>query len=201
MFGKVGRKFARAIFKVLTGDWTGPIESGYGLHLVRVHDHTPGRHARIEEVKQAVLRDFVEEVRRKAKTAAYKNMRSRYRNVIETGAGPQPLPERHRDRRRSAAVEGEGLMGRLTALLMVLVAVLLSAAPPSADDTRPAFLEINEQTKGRYQVVWKRPIKGNRTIAIAPNIAPACRTAPLRSRAIVGAVASQNRRSSRLPCQ
>jgi len=82
-------------------------------------------------------------------------------------------------------------MGRLTALLMVLVAVLLSAAPSSAHETRPAYLEITEQTKGRYQVVWKRPIKGNRTIAIAPKIAPACRTAPLRSRAIVGAVVVQ----------
>lgn len=85
-----GRKFANAIFKVLTSDWVGPIESGYGLHLVRVHDRTPGRHARFEEVKQAVLRDFVEEVRRKAKTAAYKKMRARYRIVIETDAGLQP---------------------------------------------------------------------------------------------------------------
>lgn len=85
-----GRKFADAIFKVLTSDWVGPIESGYGLHLVRVHDRTPGRHARFEEVKQVVLRDFVEEVRRKAKTAAYQKMRGRYRIFIETEAGPQP---------------------------------------------------------------------------------------------------------------
>ena len=85
-----GRIFADAVFKVLTSDWVGPIESGYGLHLVRVHDRTPGRRARFEEVKQAVLRDFVGEFRRKAKTAAYKKMRGRYRIVIETDAGPQP---------------------------------------------------------------------------------------------------------------
>ena len=85
-----GRKFADAVFKVLTSDWVGPIESGYGLHLVRVHDRSPSRHARFEVVKHAVLRDFVEEVRRNAKAAAYKKMRDRYRIVIETDAGPRP---------------------------------------------------------------------------------------------------------------
>ena len=57
-------------------------------------------------------------------------------------------------------------MGGRTALLMTLLTVLLSAAQSNAHETRPAYLEITEQTKARYQVVWKRPIKRNRTIAM-----------------------------------
>ncbi len=49
-----GEAFARAVAILPPGRWSGPIASGYGLHRVFVHERTPGRAARIEEVRGAV---------------------------------------------------------------------------------------------------------------------------------------------------
>ena len=36
--GQFGKEFAHAVFALQPGAWHGPIESGYGLHLVRVSE-------------------------------------------------------------------------------------------------------------------------------------------------------------------
>ena len=38
-----GREFAEAVSQAKPGQWIGPIKSGYGLHLVRVSQMSPGR--------------------------------------------------------------------------------------------------------------------------------------------------------------
>jgi hypothetical protein len=38
-----GPPFARALFQITPGSWAGPIESGYGWHLVWVDALTPAR--------------------------------------------------------------------------------------------------------------------------------------------------------------
>jgi len=53
-----GEAFARAVAELPSGRWSGPIESSYGLHRVFVHERTPGRAARLEEVRGA-LREAV----------------------------------------------------------------------------------------------------------------------------------------------
>jgi hypothetical protein len=53
-----GEAFARAVAGLPSGRWSGPIASSYGLHRVFVQERTPGRAARLEEVR-AALREAV----------------------------------------------------------------------------------------------------------------------------------------------
>jgi peptidyl-prolyl cis-trans isomerase C len=53
-----GGAFARAVAALPPGRWSGPIASSYGLHRVFVQERTPGRAARLEEVRSA-LREAV----------------------------------------------------------------------------------------------------------------------------------------------
>jgi hypothetical protein len=53
--GVFGPEFVRQVFSVEPGGWKGPIESGYGLHLVHVTRKEPARLPDFETVKSDVL--------------------------------------------------------------------------------------------------------------------------------------------------
>jgi hypothetical protein len=53
--GQFGAAFSRAVFAMPQGEWHGPIQSGYGLHLVRVSAKTPERVREFAVVRQQVL--------------------------------------------------------------------------------------------------------------------------------------------------
>ena len=55
---RFGDGFARSVAALPPGRWSGPIASSYGLHRVFVQERTPGRPARLEEVRSA-LREAV----------------------------------------------------------------------------------------------------------------------------------------------
>lgn len=73
-----GGGFGQQILDQPTGAWRGPIRSAYGLHLVRVTEHTPARPAVFEDVRERVITDFVYQHRRDANEAAYRTLRNRY---------------------------------------------------------------------------------------------------------------------------
>src|SRR5688572_5967817 len=62
--GQFGSEFSRAVFALTPGAWHGPIESGFGLHLVRVSDATPARQRDFAQVKAHVLERWREQKRR-----------------------------------------------------------------------------------------------------------------------------------------
>ncbi len=53
-----GRGFYNQIVKLAPGKWGGPVSSVYGIHLVRTLDGQPGHMPTLEEVRDAVLRDW-----------------------------------------------------------------------------------------------------------------------------------------------
>jgi len=53
--GRFGKSFADAVFELAQGTWSGPIESPFGLHVVRVEEKTSGRVPPLDEVRGAVL--------------------------------------------------------------------------------------------------------------------------------------------------
>ena len=53
---------------------------------------------------------------------------------------------------------------------VVLSVSIFSAMPVNADEIRPALLDIKEQNTGLYAVTWKVPTRGNRVLAIAPQL-------------------------------
>lgn len=77
-----GPPFARAVVRLPTGSWQGPIESGFGWHLVFVDTLVPGRVPAYEEVEDHVRTAWLGERKAMAWDKAYKEMRSKYTVVV-----------------------------------------------------------------------------------------------------------------------
>ena len=69
-----GKRFAAAVVKTETGRWEGPIESGFGLHLVFVTERIDGRLPALSEIRDAVEREFLAERRRRRVDALYEGL-------------------------------------------------------------------------------------------------------------------------------
>lgn len=78
-----GKDFASKLFTLTTGTWQGPIQSGYGLHLVRIDSKTPARHPELEAVRDKVRNEWMDQQRRTVDKAFYQSLRQRYEIVIE----------------------------------------------------------------------------------------------------------------------
>ena len=53
---------------------------------------------------------------------------------------------------------------------MVALVGLYTAMPVNADEIRPALLDIKEQNTGLFAVTWKVPTRGNKVLAITPQL-------------------------------
>jgi PPIC-type PPIASE domain len=84
-----GTVFAEAIAELPVGQWQGPVQSGYGLHLVLVSAREPGRLPTLEEVHGAVERDFLNARTEEANAAFYSALRDQY-TVRMPGADEPP---------------------------------------------------------------------------------------------------------------
>ena len=80
---KFGEEFAAALDSVTVGQWSGPIESGYGLHLVLVRQRTPGAIPPLAEVRSQVMRELQNERRLTGMDTLYEQMKDKYRVSIE----------------------------------------------------------------------------------------------------------------------
>lgn len=84
-----GTKFAQALSQLKpVASWQGPIESGFGWHLVWVDSLTPGRVPDFEAVEQEVKTEWVAEQRAEARRKAFETMKTRY-EIILPKAGVQ----------------------------------------------------------------------------------------------------------------
>jgi hypothetical protein len=81
-----GEEFARQIVAAPTGQWSGPIESAFGLHLVRVSDHGVGKAPTLAEVRPVVFREWQAEERRRQNQAFLATLRDKYRVRVEEPA-------------------------------------------------------------------------------------------------------------------
>ena len=80
-----GPPFARALAGIAPGAWAGPIESGYGWHLVFVDAMTPERVPDFDEIEAEVRSAWTEDKREQTKTRLYEAMRARYEVVLPAG--------------------------------------------------------------------------------------------------------------------
>src|SRR5271167_3667433 len=86
---ELGPPFAVALEKVKPGSWQGPIESGYGWHLVYVDTVIPGRIPAFEEMEPDVKTAWLAEQKQQAWQKAYQAMRAKY-TVLLPNPGDQP---------------------------------------------------------------------------------------------------------------
>jgi len=85
-----GDAFATELAKAPTGAWSGPIRSGYGLHLVFVSERTPGRVPPLAEILPVVSREFTSDRRRRQLDALYVRLLGNYTVVVEPRAPAAP---------------------------------------------------------------------------------------------------------------
>jgi parvulin-like peptidyl-prolyl isomerase len=85
-----GPKFARALFEQKPGAWAGPIESGFGWHLVFVDSLTPGRLPEFEEIEAEVRGQWVANQRAEFKRTAFETMRAKYQVILPAPADETP---------------------------------------------------------------------------------------------------------------
>jgi hypothetical protein len=78
-----GAEFARALSGLAPGQWAGPVQSAYGVHLVLVSARTEGRLPTLEGVRDAVRREWANAQREKANEAFYQRLLARYTVTIE----------------------------------------------------------------------------------------------------------------------
>lgn len=81
-----GADFAGALLALPVGRWSGPVESGFGLHLVLVEAREEGRAPALDEVRDAVRNDWTNAQRSQANEAFYQGLRARYEVFVD------PLP-------------------------------------------------------------------------------------------------------------
>jgi hypothetical protein len=81
-----GREFAEKLAAQPTGEWSGPVVSSYGLHLVRVEARMEPRAVKFNEVRETVLRDFHDERRRTANSEIFGKLRERYQVTVDEAA-------------------------------------------------------------------------------------------------------------------
>jgi peptidyl-prolyl cis-trans isomerase C len=79
---ELGSIFSRSLFRLTPGSWQGPIESGYGWHLVWIDSLTPGRVPAFEEIEPEVKSGWMAEQHAEYKRKAYEAMRERYDVVL-----------------------------------------------------------------------------------------------------------------------
>src|SRR5262250_3969156 len=95
-----GPPFAVALEKLKPGSWQGPIESGYGWHLVFVDTVIPGRIPAFEEVESEVKTAWLGDQKAQARENAYKSLRSKYTVLLpappdKQTAAASSLPPKH----------------------------------------------------------------------------------------------------------
>lgn len=76
--GLFGQGFADAVSELPVAGWNGPVESTYGVHVVRVKGRTPSRAPALAEVRDRVTADLHEDRRRERSRAAYQELRDDY---------------------------------------------------------------------------------------------------------------------------
>lgn len=78
-----GEEFAAKLGELALGQWQGPVNSGYGVHLVFISRRTEGRLPALAEVRDAVRREWANARRLEANETLYKAMLTRYVVTIE----------------------------------------------------------------------------------------------------------------------
>jgi len=84
-----GEEFAKDLLAIEPGQWTGPVESPYGLHLVLVRERVAAAPSALAEIRPLVEREVLAEKRRTELQALYEQLLEKYTVDIEM---PKPAP-------------------------------------------------------------------------------------------------------------
>jgi hypothetical protein len=78
-----GSQFADALAALPDGVWGGPVESGFGFHLVRIESRVESRIPESTEVEEEVLNDLQSDRRSRALDTLYETLAEKYTLTVE----------------------------------------------------------------------------------------------------------------------
>lgn len=87
-----GTRFAESILSLPLAEWSGPVRSGLGHHLIRVLEKVPAEMPPLADIRQDVTRQWESDRRQRAMAAHLSDLRMRYEIVIEASS-PVPAPQ------------------------------------------------------------------------------------------------------------
>lgn len=80
---RFGETFKTLLFGLEVGQWTGPVDSPFGIHLVRIDSITPGHVPALLDIRKVVERDWLVDFRSGAQQKIIEQLRSEYSVTIE----------------------------------------------------------------------------------------------------------------------
>ncbi len=84
----LGSTFTQQLMLLETGDWAGPIESPYGVHLVRIDQMVESVVPPLAAIRKDVRREWLVDRRNTSRDVMIEELRSRYRITIEDYEAP-----------------------------------------------------------------------------------------------------------------
>lgn len=79
-----GKSFSLEIMHLKPGQWAGPIESGYGLHLVLVDRQVQSQRPELADMRETVEREWFVDHKNELKKNLYEKLRKKYTIVFES---------------------------------------------------------------------------------------------------------------------
>ena len=80
-----GTGFFNLVAELSPGQWAGPVVSAYGVHMVRIFDTLPARTPPLEEIRDAVLKNWREAKAQEIRERDYAERRKHF--VVEIRRG------------------------------------------------------------------------------------------------------------------
>ena len=81
-----GSDFTAEVLSLPADEWSGPVRSGYGLHVVKVFDRVPSRIPELSEVQDRVENDLRYEAGKAAEEQGFQEIAGKYQIAITEGA-------------------------------------------------------------------------------------------------------------------
>ena len=83
---KFGPEFTAEVVSLSEDQWSGPVRSGYGYHLVKIVDRQSGKTPEFDAVRDKVESDLLYEIRAAAQEQGYQEIAGKYQVMISDGA-------------------------------------------------------------------------------------------------------------------
>ena len=84
---RFGSMFVERLVDLPIGAWVGPVESGYGVHLVLVRARQPGEVPAFDEIREAIEHEWRAKERATAKEAFFQQLKEQYEVIVEGPKG------------------------------------------------------------------------------------------------------------------
>ena len=89
---RFGRHFGASLAALPAGEWSGPVESGFGAHLVYLRSRAPAAPLSLAHARERLLEDWTEARRARRRAAMGQALEAQYRVRIDAAALESAAP-------------------------------------------------------------------------------------------------------------